>query len=98
MVEKEKIIAYLRKQSIELKQVRENVSVLENEISEIVQELQDESKIGIPAEYDFGLKELKSLKKKIRKKVKKDISVMKSIPEEVESLKGESGAVVSDNM
>jgi len=52
----------------------------------MIEELQDESKPGVPAGYDYGLAKLISSGKKISKQIKGDIKILKETAEMMEEL------------
>ncbi len=84
MNKKEIIIAGLRKQLSLLDNVCISTEKMKIEIGELIVELEDESKLGEPVDYDYGSGKLKSAKKNLLKEIKNNIKILKKIIDSIE--------------
>ncbi len=76
----------LRKLLKEVEKVKNNLDSGRKKIRELISELEDESKLGVPTDYDFGLKRIKEAKKELRKLVKMDMGLLKDILKAIKTL------------
>ena len=86
MADKEVIIASLREEISHLDNVSQSMGNMKDVVGELIGELEDESRLGTPADYDYGAKKLKEMKKMISKGVKKNIKILNDFMELIESL------------
>lgn len=86
MADKEVIIASLREEISHLDGVCQSMVKMKDVVGELIGELEDESRLGAPADYDYGAKKLKDMKKTISKRIRKNIKILKDFMELIESL------------
>jgi hypothetical protein len=98
MITKEIIIANLKNTLSELNRVCDNISAIRNEITGLIAELEDDSKLGIPAEYDFGSGKIKEANRLISHQVKKNIKILNKIENFIDKTRKESENIVSAEM
>ncbi|RLD16234.1 MAG: hypothetical protein DRI36_05980 [Caldiserica bacterium] len=83
---KEVLIRSLKKHIEKLDEIKEDIESIKRQLQGLVDELEDESKIGIPAEYDFGEREYSRITKEILKILKKDTKAIEEFSEYIVSL------------
>ncbi len=98
MAEKEKIIAFLRTQLVKLSNICKDIEGIKNEISELINELEDESRLGDPVTYDFGNKKIRKLEKNLENTIKKYLKGLKNIHSSLEGMQDKSSAEVDSYM
>lgn len=85
---REIIIAALRKQLADMKGVCSSIEKMKKRISGIIEELEDESRLGTQTEYDFGSGAMKKYWKDMEEDLKNDIKALNSITETLSEIQG----------
>ncbi|MBN2406389.1 MAG: hypothetical protein JXJ19_01720 [Elusimicrobia bacterium] len=86
MVEKENLILKLKSLREETEKTKNEFDSMISEIKELEVELQDESKLGIPQDYDFGKETFKEAFNKYMSIIEKEIKSLKKIETKIEKL------------
>jgi len=95
---KELLIRSLKKQVENIEKIEMDLDKIKSKVNLLVEELEDESKIGTPTEYDFGEKEYAELKRDVVKILKKDSSLIEEISEFISSLQKFLGPKITPEM
>jgi len=77
MKNKEVLIANLRKQIEELEKIPKSIHSTRRKLEGLIAEIEDESKIGTPPEFDFGSQVYRGVLKSVLKELKKNIKILK---------------------
>ena len=98
MSEREVIIAVLRKELNQIQNICCNMQDLKKEIQTLEKELEDESRLGVPAGYDYGLKNIKTIERKLLKKINTEIKALKDVQSSLEKLQRDSSSKIPPEM
>ena len=98
MEKKELIIANLRKHIAGLEKVYKSIQVIETEVSELITELEDDSKIGTPTEYDFGSAKFADIRKKLIRDIRYNVKILNSVSESIRNIQKDSSFKIREDM
>ena len=90
MKNKEVLIANLRKQIEELEKIPKSIHSTRRKLEGLIAEIEDESKIGTPPEFDFGSQVYKKVLASVLKELKKNIKILKETGDFIASLQKET--------
>lgn len=99
---KEQIILQLKRQIQGLEKMRGTILEAAAQINNIVETLEDDSKLGAAATYDFGKGEHQRLIKSLEESLKKQLIAIKKLADETISVQEkstvESGSTLNDSV